>query len=406
MSARAPFDLRLPPLGDAGLVLLIAFVNMFVCMSLDMYLPAVPSMVQNLHSSPDMVNLTMALFYAFLAVGTIVVGPLSEKYGRRTPLLVCIVLYLSASLGCACSDTVFTLIVFRIGEALGGGGMVSISTALVKDCFEPERRGKVLAVTNAVSMIGPMAAPVIGSLLLIFFSWRAIFYLLAIMGAVCLFLTLFLQEPLAEDRRFYGTVSDSLLRLFVVAKQGSFTAFLLLSSLLLVPFMGYVAVSSYVYIDYFGLSVQSYGLFFAANTAFSILAPFGYIKLADRWSPKTFLMVVSAGTALTGALLLMIGFASPFLFLASVIPMTVAECLLRPVAIPLLLEQRDGDTGSASSLINSAYTLISSGGMLIGSMHVFGYLHDLALLCLVASIGFNVFFAILGKSRIVVKGLR
>ena len=388
---------RRPRLGDKGLVVLIALANMFVCMSLDMYLPAIPSMAGQLGTTPDLVNLTMALFYAFLAVGTVVVGPLSEKYGRRKPLLVCIALYVVASLGCAWSCSVQALIVFRIGEALGGGGMVEISTALVKDCFPAERRGKVLAVANALSMIAPMAAPVAGSLLLVFFDWRAVFFVLAFWGALCWGLALFLEEPLGLAKRYRGSIPKALGRLFVVARNRSFTWLLLTTSLLLVPFMGYVAVSSYVYMDVFGVSAQGYGLLYAANTLFSVLAPLVYVRLSHRWSAARFMRLVTGGTLLSGVLLCLIGGASPFLFLVAVIPMTVAECLLRPVAVPLLLDQQEGDTGSASSLINFAYTLVGSAGMLIGSFPVFGYRGDLAALCVVLSVVPGCLLALLNR---------
>lgn len=373
-------------LGYGWLVVLVSCSNMFVCMSLDIYLPAIPAMAGYLNTTAELVNLTMTLFYAFLAVGTLVFGPISEKYGRRTPFIVGVTIYLVASVGCALASSIGVLIICRMGQAFGGGGMVAISTALVKDCFERNHQGQVLAMANSISMIGPMAAPLVSAVMISFLGWRSVFALLAIMGSLCLALAIRLVEPLPPEKRYAGTIAHSLARLFVVARKPRFSWLLLVTSFMLAPFMGYVSVSSYLYMDLYGLNETSYGFMYAINTLFTIATPFLYAKMEARFRPRSFVRMIACATLMSGVLLLVVGTRGAAFFLVSVIPMTMAECTLRPCIVPVLLDQQENDTGSAASLINFAYTFIGAGGMLIGMMGEGIYLYALAALCIALSL--------------------
>lgn len=122
-------------LGAKGLIVLIAVMNMFVPLSIDLYLPALPTIGTEFAATPLMVNLTLVSFFFFFAVGILLFGPVSDKYGRRKILLLGIVLYTLASGLCAFAGSIYSLIAYRIVQALGAGGMVAVSMAVVKDAF-------------------------------------------------------------------------------------------------------------------------------------------------------------------------------------------------------------------------------------------------------------------------------
>lgn len=148
----------------------IIFMSTFVPLSIDLYLPALPQMREYFQASEMLVNMTLIAFFLFFSVGIVLFGPISDKYGRKCSLLGGALVYTLASLICATSGSVYVLIGGRILQALGAGCIVTISTALIKDCFSGEKLTRILSITQALNVIAPMAAPIIGSLLLLYTS--------------------------------------------------------------------------------------------------------------------------------------------------------------------------------------------------------------------------------------------
>lgn len=210
--------------------------------------------------------------------------------------------YTLASLICATSGSVYVLIGGRILQALGAGCIVTISTALIKDCFSGEKLTRILSITQALNVIAPMAASIIGSLLLLYTSWRGAFVLLAFLGSINIIIALLLTEPLLPEKQYTGTVVQSMGLLVKFTRHAYFMLILIMFSLLAAPYMAYVSV-----MNTFHLSPQLYGLYFSFNSTCAVVGPFLYLHIAGRVSNRRITNACFLVTAISGVALLTIG---------------------------------------------------------------------------------------------------
>jgi DHA1 family bicyclomycin/chloramphenicol resistance-like MFS transporter len=268
-------------LGNRGLLILTAFLSAFIPLSTDLYLPSLPLMTQSFHTTSTLVNLTIILFFAFFALGTLFWGPLSDKYGRRKILLTGLVMYTASSILCAVSGNIYQLIIFRVLQAVSSGASTAVGTAIVKDIYEGKKRESILAVVQSMAMVAPIIAPVIGALILKVTSWRGVFWVLAILGLIAAIGGTLLQETISE--RYKGSTFKSLGQLAVVIKNPGFSSLLVTFFLVNIPYMAFITASSYIYVEGFGLSEQVYSYFFAFNAFFALIGPLIYIRLSRHF---------------------------------------------------------------------------------------------------------------------------
>jgi len=350
-------------LGDKGVVALVALLSAFVPLSTDLYLPALPTMGDYFSVSVHLTNLTLILFFLFFSAGLLFWGPLSDKYGRRPVLLVGLTIYILASGACALSESIYLLILSRILQAIGGSAASAVATAMVKDLFDGRQRESVLAVVQSMVVIAPAVAPVLGAYMLTFTSWRGIFWTLAGIGLFSMAGVLVLEETLAH--RYTGSVVMVLGRLGTVLKNPGFTSLLLTFSLVSTASLSFVAASSYIYQDGFGLSEQGFSYFFALNAFGLIAGPLLYIRLSRSFNRNGIITACFAGMALSGGLVCWLGDLGPWAFALSLLPASILGSGVRPAGAHLMLEQQKGDTGSASALIGCSGLLLGSVGMIL-----------------------------------------
>jgi len=355
-------------LGKKGLIVFISLMNMFVPLSTDMYLPALPTMSSYFNCSSAITNLTLSAFFLFYSIGILFWGPLSDRYGRKRILMIGSVTYAICSIACALSINVYFLILARIFQGIGAGGITSVSMAIIKDSFSGKKRESILAICQSVSGVAPMIAPVIGAQIIKYSNWRGAFWTLALISIINLLLTLLFQESLKDEDRYTGTLMGSIGRLIVVAKNKSFIIPAVIFALNSIPFLGYIAVSSYIYVDHFELSAEVYSYFFAANALVSLFGPFIYIKFFSNMNKKVFASILLGVSTLSGVLEMTVGTLAPILFWMSFVLMSLSSSIMRPFSTNTLLNQQKSDTGSASSLISTLFMVLGSIGMSITSM--------------------------------------
>lgn len=348
-------------LSDKMIMLLVALIASFPALSTDLYLPALPTMSEQLICSVPLVNLSLVVFFIFVSTSSIVWGPLSDKYGRKRILLIGVPLYIISSVFCVLSQNVFQLIAARVFQAIGAGASMAVNLAIVKDVFPGKKRERTLAFVTVLNGMIPVIAPSIGSMILKFTSWRGVFGALTIIGILVWIFVLFLKETNKE----YSDVSTlkTTLRLLVVLKNPHFLRLLIVFSVISIPLLSFISISSFIFIKRFGVSGEAFSLYFGAIAANFIFGGPIYLLLQRYFKPLKIITACYIGSLISGTLMLTIGQIGPLLFAISVATGYLSTSISRPPSSSLLLEQQDKDTGSASSLIQASFVLSGSLGM-------------------------------------------
>ena len=369
-------------LKNSGLIALITILSMIPPLSTDLYMPALPEMTAYFKTSSTLMSSTMTIFFIFMAIGILILGPMSDKYGRKPILIASISISLIFSGLCAISPTITFLIIARAASAVGAGGMVAIATALIKDSFEGKSMSQVLSVTQAFGLLAPMLAPLLGALILSIFDWKMTFIALAILTGISLIGALLLQETLPRHERTQGSTIQSILGLGKIARNRHFTSVLMVGALIAAPYMAYLAIASYIYIDGFGVSETTFSIYFAINSAAAILGPVIYMKFGAG-SVKKAINIGIIVSIISAVLILTVGHAGPIVFLLSYVIYSIVSTYFRPMISDLLLSATETDVGAASSVMNFGFTVVGSIGMTVGSLAWSSYTNGLAITMLI-----------------------
>ncbi|MFC5724019.1 multidrug effflux MFS transporter [Streptomyces gamaensis] len=236
-------------------------------LSMDMYLPALPEVTEVLRSPAATVQLTLTACLLGMALGQLVVGPMSDKWGRRRPLLAGMVVYVLATAVCAVAPSAELLIAFRLLQGLAGAAGIVIARAVVRDLYDGVAMARFFSTLMLISGVAPVVAPLIGGQVLRLTDWRGVFVVLTVIGVL---LTLLvwrtMHETLPPERRHSGGVGEALRTMGSLLRDRVFTGYMLCGGFAFAALFAYISASPFVVQDIYGASPQTFSLLFGVNS--------------------------------------------------------------------------------------------------------------------------------------------
>lgn len=248
------------------LFVLLGMLTAFGPFVTDMYLPSLPAMAQYFSASASAVQLGLTFSMLGLAAGQLLFGPLSDKYGRRLPLLASLWLFLLATLGCIFAPNIGCFVLLRLAQGIAAAGGIVISRSVATDKFKGKNLAKALAIIGAINGIAPVAAPVLGGLMLGMTGWRGIFTVLFVLGCILLGMCLLFKESLSRTKRSREKLSRTLQLFVPLFSNRTFVLYVLQLAFAMGILFGYIAASPFIIQEYYGYSALAFSLFFAVNS--------------------------------------------------------------------------------------------------------------------------------------------
>ena len=353
-------------------IVLLGSLSALAALSLDMYVPGLPALASDLHTSASSAQLTLTACLIGLALGQLPTGPLSDAWGRRRPLLAGMATYTAASVLCAVAPSIWLLVPLRLVQGAAGGAAIVIATAAVRDRGENgTATAKLFATLMVVNGIAPIAAPVLGGQLLHWTDWRGVFLVLAGIGAVLLAASVpMFGESLPPERRRNAGGGAVLLPVYRrLLRDRVFVGCLLGNGLALGGMFGYISGSPFVLQDVHGLTAQQYSLVFAANGAGIVLCSQLSHQFVERAGARVLMLAGLCGNAAGGlGVLLSVLSGAPLPVLLPLLFLNVA-CLglVLPNAGALALADHGDAAGAAASLLGpTPYLLGALASPLVG----------------------------------------
>lgn len=353
------------PEGHRRLAALLGALTALGPLGVDMYLPAFPAMALDLRADPSAVQRTLAAFLFGIAAGQMVFGPLSDRYGRRRPLFLGLLLFVAASLGCALAASAETLVWLRLLQAVGGCAGMVIARAVVRDVADERGAVRMMATLMLVMGAAPILAPMLGGGLLQLFDWRAIFWALAIYGLIALLLVwVALPESLPPERRRRDGPGEVVLVYLQILRDRRFLAHALAGAVPMLGLFAYLVASPLILMERHGLSPLAYGLAFGSNAFGLILASQVISRLVRRIAPAKLLVGALSCCAIAGLLVpVAVSTGALWPLLAALFLYLSVMGAVLPLASALAMAPMGRFAGSASAVIG---TIQFTGGAVVG----------------------------------------
>jgi MFS transporter, DHA1 family, multidrug resistance protein len=355
------------------LTLILGALTAFGPLSIDMYLPSFQAIARDLTASPAQVQLTLAVFFVALGIGQAFYGPLSDRYGRRRPLCFGLGLYVLASAGCALARSIEALVAWRFAQALGGCAGMVIARAIVRDRFDEREAARFFSLLMLVTGLAPILGPSIGGQILVFFSWRVIFWTLAAFALCCFAAVMFLlPESLPAERRAPLGMGTALHAYGRLLRDRAFMRYALSGALVISGMFTYIFGSPFVFMQIYGVRPERFGWIFGAIALGLISASQLNRVLLSRVAGARILAGALVVTATAGVILLVMawtgwrglpGLLGPlFVYIASL-------GFVLPNVIATALGPQGRNAGTASALLGTLqFGAGATVGMLLGAL--------------------------------------
>ncbi|WP_085067281.1 multidrug effflux MFS transporter [Catenuloplanes japonicus] len=348
---RLPFGRRF------RIVLVLGFLTALGPLTIDMYLPALPTITTDLQTNAAAVQLTLTGTLAGLAFGQLLVGPLSDAIGRRRPLLAGIAVHVLASILCVVAPNLAVLGTLRVLQGLGAAAAAVVAMAIVRDLFDGLAAARLFSRLMLVVGVAPILAPTIGGVALNWTSWRGVFVVLAVIGVAMLGAAAFvLPETLSVARRRSGGVLGTVRDYGRLFTDRVYVGLILVTGLAMAALFAYVSGSSYVFQDEYGMSEQQFALIFAGGAVGLIGATQINVRLLRRWTPQqimSFALVAGLGF---GLVLLVLAATEAGGLAAILVPLWLVLTMVgltMPNATALALSRHGEAAGTAAALLGA-----------------------------------------------------
>ena len=357
-----------PRLGTTVYVTTLIIMMTVQWMTLDMYLPALPVLKTEFGASEALLNISLNSDLFACAIGTLIGGTISDKYGRNPIMIIGLILAGVPLLAAGFSQGVWFLTIMRGLSGLGGGFALTVAAAIVRDSFKGRTFQLVTTLTQAAAVIGPLFAPAIGAFLIEYLSWRWIFFLEAAAILLTLIPFFIAAETWPKEKRQVDNVLQATIQAFDIARNSKYLCFIGWAMILTIPLWAYIGVCSYVYYEYFGVSNLQYAILYAAGTLVSFSAPFLYMFLTKTTDTKKTAVIAILMTGVAAILFGTIGHVNPVLFLVAMIPVYLVEGIVRTLGTVEVLNRYHDEAGSASAVNGFGLLIISVPGTAIATM--------------------------------------
>jgi len=348
-----------------ALAFLLSSLGILGPLNIDMYLPSFPDIATDLGARASLVQLSLTTCLIGLAVGQVIVGPISDAKGRRKPLVISLSLFALSSLFCALAPNIIVLVIARFLQGLTASAGVVLSRAVVRDVFSGKELTKFFALLMVINATAPMMAPIAGGaiLLLPFASWHTIFYFLSLLGMIIVtIISLRLPETLPAEKRIPSTVGHSIRTMRDLIRDRSFIGYALTVGLIHGGSFAYVSGTPFVYQGIYGVSPQAFSILFGINGLAIISGSFMIGRLSGIFDEKRLLRVaVITAVSATTILLIMTIIKGPLATL--VIPIFIymtSMGMILTSSFTLAMEKQGHRAGSTSALLGLLPLLLGS----------------------------------------------
>jgi DHA1 family bicyclomycin/chloramphenicol resistance-like MFS transporter len=343
------------------LMLVLGVLEAFGPLSMDVYMPQLPHLAASLGTSDALAQATMSACMIGLGAGQLVAGPLSDRFGRRRPLMIGVAAFAMLSVVCALAPTIQVLLIARFLQGLAGSAGIVISLAVARDMFSGIELSRMLSLLALVSGVAPIVAPLIGGQLARFMDWRGVFGVLAAAGVVLLVVTATaLPESLPRAARHAGGVRELGGHLAAIGRDRLFVAVLCTGAVSGIAFFTYLSMSSFVFEQQFGLDPQAFSLVFAINAVCNIGGGQLSRVLVTRLRPLGVYLLGAAATAVVataflGGILLGVGLLGVTVALAAFL---FATGMSGPNGSTLALTHHHERAGTAAAFLGSGTFIV------------------------------------------------
>ena len=346
------------PSYSMGWIMLLALFTSLGPLSIDMYLPALPQMANDLGVNTQQVTNTLPAYFLGLAVGQLIYGPISDRIGRKKPLYFGMSLFTLASLFCAIAPDHWSLIAARILQALGGCVGVVMARAAIRDRLDVQGSAQAFASMMIVMGVAPILAPTLGASILHFLNWRSIFIVLFVVGLICLLCVhFFFKETLSKDKQLHLSVKQVVTLYGAILTDKSFRFPMMAGCFSGAALFCYISSASMVFMEHFHLSQQQFAYAFGMN-AFGIMLFSTLNKnLAKHWDVLKRLQIGGLIQLIGASIIVCVGLfqLDHLILLMSGLFLTISGIgFTGPNAMALAMSEQGHRAGTASAIMGSA----------------------------------------------------